>query len=763
MGHNKATDRDFFIAGGSVKTSGGSKNLGKGQFAVVDVRSSIAGEGPKIVSAFAGKNKKDRRYVLSEGVANLPATRSHSNKAKQSVVFALNEIVGLRVSAPKQTEQIVDEFTLGYNGIDADTSFDFKTGDSNFRVSIGLSGDALSYLGIGVADQIVNVDVEIPSCNSLDTCTTCDNCDAVDCKSITEEIVDRLKNTTVASDVLLGSLLDITPVASCTNDVTAALIPYDYYTLEVCDTGTDNALALVQAQYDVPVIRIDRKGATSVYQILLLQDDGAPDDYSQSIPSIIKGCDTCPAGYTAVAGGLLYAFTIEDDGADQSALITALPGYASATVKKADGQLNGVGFYTAVFTDALTDAEIAAFVGGAAPRNTATVTLAGEVAAICSDSTTNDTAWTLGDTCNAVEEQYEITLPDNNCGDNRLAELQSIFPTLNIIVKQENTANSKRTVTLTGTSGTANITVNGTAYLATFATSLTVTASNFVTAHAAAILADCGMIVTAANGVLTFTDATTGFATVTAAVNATGNLAGTLGAITVITQDVTGGCKTKYVATVLSNIVCDECDPIYKAFYETSAPESYDGHAWSLIAGSGATPSGDCLCGIRVKSKAFVINPSEPLRGQLGFIETSLRINGSAGYPVETALGIGRIPQGQYSADFISYFSPRTHLGGNLIDKEIESNFYFKGDATRNYLTQVLHKETSNIEDLMAQYIQYTVSVSRRNHTGGFMSVGFDEINYNIFVEVGKHTSLENLLNDLASNAGVEPVQAFGI
>jgi len=97
-----------------------------------------------------------------------------------------------------------------------------------------------------------------------------------------------------------------------------------------------------------------------------------------------------------------------------------------------------------------------------------------------------------------------------------------------------------------------------------------------------------------------------------------------------------------------------------------------------------------------------------------------------------------------------------------LIDKDIESNFYFKGDATRNYLTQVLHKETSNIEDLMAQYIQYTVSVSRRNNTGGFMSVGFDEINYNIFVEVGKHTSLESLLNDLASNAGVEPVQAFG-
>lgn len=42
-------------------------------------------------------------------------------------------------------------------------------------------------------------------------------------------------------------------------------------------------------------------------------------------------------------------------------------------------------------------------------------------------------------------------------------------------------------ITLSGTSGTANLTVNGTAYLATFDTSLTQTATNFVTAHRAAL------------------------------------------------------------------------------------------------------------------------------------------------------------------------------------------------------------------------------------------------------------------------------------
>lgn len=42
-------------------------------------------------------------------------------------------------------------------------------------------------------------------------------------------------------------------------------------------------------------------------------------------------------------------------------------------------------------------------------------------------------------------------------------------------------------ITLTGTSGTANITVNGTAYLATFSSNLTTTATNFVTSHSAAL------------------------------------------------------------------------------------------------------------------------------------------------------------------------------------------------------------------------------------------------------------------------------------
>lgn len=83
-------------------------------------------------------------------------------------------------------------------------------------------------------------------------------------------------------------------------------------------------------------------------------------------------------------------------------------------------------------------------------------------------------------------------------------------------------------VTLTGTSGTANINVNSIDYLVTFNTDLTTTASDFVTTHSAA-LDTAGVIVTSDAGVIRFTSKVPSVSfTITAPVNASGNLAGSL-------------------------------------------------------------------------------------------------------------------------------------------------------------------------------------------------------------------------------------------
>ena len=90
--------------------------------------------------------------------------------------------------------------------------------------------------------------------------------------------------------------------------------------------------------------------------------------------------------------------------------------------------------------------------------------------------------------------------------------------------------NSEDNLTLTGTSGTFNITINGTDYLATFNTDLDTTGDDFVSSHAAAILADTDLVVTNNSGVLNFDGPTDYPITISAAL--TGDLNATAAAVT---------------------------------------------------------------------------------------------------------------------------------------------------------------------------------------------------------------------------------------
>lgn len=757
MGLNKAFDRSFFLIGGNVKTSGGSINLAKGEFAAVNL-SQTTQNGVAIVSSFAGVPKDKKDFALRVGIEDKKPNRSYSNKSQSTMPFSLNDVVDLKVSAPTQTEQSVDEVVLGWDGITPGSEFKFQKGDAYFRLFLELKGDAIGYRGgKGNMEQIA-INVEVPECDPFNNCEACDECESVDCKAIVTEAIERLRRKQLTGGNLVEEFIDITPVFDCDNAATAALVPYVYYTLEVCDTGTDAAKALVEAQYDAPVIRIDRRGSTSTYQILLPGSEGAPADYEQSIASLIKDCEDCPAGYVEVPGGFLYAFTIEDDGTDQSALINAIPNHSAGTTIKS-GNDNGVGFYTAVFTAPITQANINAFLAAAnaAAVGEPTVEFVGVVSDICTNSSVTTTAWVEGDTCNAVEEEWSIILPDNKCGEDRLAELNGAYQNLTITIADSDS--STRELTLTGSSGTANVNVDGVNYLATYAASLTQTALDFVSTHTAA-LAAAGVTVTADSGVITFSGLTTVIDAITIT-NASGDLAGTLAASVAIPERA--GCQTKYITSVLSNIVCDECDPIYLDFYVTEAPESYDEIEWVEEDNSDTAPSGNCKCGIRFKAKSFIIDSDESLRDITGFVETSTQIRVAAGYPEEIREGIGIIPKGVYEGKYLSRWVPRTHLAGNLRNMESEGRMYFQGLPYRkDYLGRLLRGETSNMEDQIAQYIQYTVTVQNGTYSQGFARRHSDNINYHFFVEVGRQNDLENILNDLAANAGVSPVAAFG-
>lgn len=144
------------------------------------------------------------------------------------------------------------------------------------------------------------------------------------------------------------------------------------------------------------------------------------------------------------------------------------------------------------------------------------------------------TSKTTAVTCNAYDSVIQ-TVPLTDAADTEFqfvvnnSVIQDITAILISTEYPSLTGNSSRAVTLTGTSGTANVVVGGTNYLATFTTNLTTSAANFVTSHAAALLA-LGITVTANTGVLTFVAATATFPTITVA-NVSGDLAATIAAV----------------------------------------------------------------------------------------------------------------------------------------------------------------------------------------------------------------------------------------
>lgn len=121
------------------------------------------------------------------------------------------------------------------------------------------------------------------------------------------------------------------------------------------------------------------------------------------------------------------------------------------------------------------------------------------------------------------------TIPSGQRLDINISGYQTVVAVANV-----------KTATLTGTSGTGNVNINGVDYLATFSGDLTTTAANFVTAHAATILARHGRCVVTSSGAdIIVTAGQPGLNTLVTVTNVSGNLAGTVANTTAAVRNTT--------------------------------------------------------------------------------------------------------------------------------------------------------------------------------------------------------------------------------
>lgn len=743
-------ERDFFVLDGKTITSGGSLNVTNGVLAIVsEDPKDLTQNGRKILSSFSGLSK-DKAFSFLLGSQDLPVSLNTTNKAYASQAFKLSDVVDFRVDAPNQTGLTVDDFILGYNG---KAGTEIVIGErTSTSIDITLSGAPIYNLGYAEGKTTVKLELHHPYLDEDGNCIDCEN-GTVTMQEIVEKAAEKFNNTLLLGQVPITDYVDLSVVNSENEDLVGT--DYRYFTLTLTDAGDQSALARVQAQY--PTYKVTATNAadlSSTYTILAPADTTLADYTSLPPASKIKGCDTCPAGYSTIAAGFVYSIAIEDDGASLVTTVDDLPGYVASSAVKIGTSQAGVGTYTVVVTAELTDAQITTFRAISAPASTAVFDLAGEVNAVCKNATVTSTAWVAGtEVCTAVAKPFTITVKDDVCGDNVLEALQEEYPNLTIAV---DTADLSRTATFTGTSGTANVNIGGVDYLATFATDLSTTRANFVTAHEAAIELATGGTLTGTGATITLVAPTSGYPTIEIN-NVSGNLAGTVAAAVGSGATNTGMCQTTYRTEVLTNIVCPECSAEFRGLLEAQAPKNFGLNVWESES---PVYSETAKMGIRVKGKPFTMSGDENYKDDMPFYATSTRLSIAGGQASMIAESWNSQPR-PFTVKVLSIASDPESLGGYLWNREDAARLTLDGfdKLTGNNYGKWMWGQESRLSGLK-QYVSYTVvtrlpnQYTAQNHTAVL-------VNNNFIVEVGRNEGIETLLNALVTAAGVPAQQAF--
>ena len=631
---------DYLFPVKSVATSGGSFNLAKGQLGLIDLEGvPTASNGLKLINSLVGL-KKDRKLQLRVGKHDIGFNRSQSSKDWSSETFKVSDIVKLAVDAPKEGIK-VDKFTLGYNGIDADTAIVLDQG-ANEEIGINISGEVIGALGYSQAEVEVKLYLDQPNTGALKTM-----------QEIIEGAVEQFNNFKLMGDVPVTNYVKAVAVNS--ENAALAGTAQAFFTLTLQDEGDSNALAEVQSQYNgYKVIRTDRVGDDSVYTVI-----DAPAtviaDFSKNKAWKVKGCADCPTGYSAFVDGAVYSIGIEDEGIDSTAAIEAISINTEAGSAVQVNVEAGFSTYTVVNTGLLSDAEIAAFLVTYPGAEIGLISA--NVAEICSPDATVDTAWVEGDTCYTSTETYTLTLADDECGAARLAEVQAAFPELTVALGSQ------------------------------------------------------------------------------------------------------GGCRSKYTTTVITNLVCDECDDIYRDLFTSEAPQDYQGQPWIVTP---KTYSATALMGIQFVGQPIEFYGSEVYRDDMPYFATSARIKVAGGAYTNPNESFFSGTTGRFALAIDSIASEPENWGGNLRELEDITRRRQEGVSRHegnNYAKWILGEET--MLKAGVPYVDYILTIRQNSYAQSFSGEKNETFNYHFAVEPGVHVEVEALLNMLAAEAGVQTVQAY--
>lgn len=644
----KPTDTFFPpLVEGNVRTSGGGLSLGVGELAFVNLNKTTK-DGAQVLSDFTPLSP-DTKLAIRMGEPNDYVSRSESNKPISTIPFTLKDVTNIYVSAPEKEGVDVDDWIIGFNGTDG-TEIDLDNAENEF-IDLTLSNGPIGMVGLPDNKITFKVGVAAPTEGAKAT-TTVPNAGEWTMEQIVTEAYDELRNRMLPGNIPITDYVDIMLVNS-ENPTTIPGTAQTFYNLVLQDDGTQANLGEVQAQYpELDVKRLEWKNERTTYSVL---GTSLPAAYQPPSDFVLKGCDTCPAGYTELSQGAVYEVVIEDP-ADNTAAVQALPGAEAGTAILND-QDGDTTFYSVVTDNELTQAEIDAFI---AANSTASINLISkDVTDLCASAAPATVAWVAGESCNMTTETYQLRIADDKCGNSRLAEVQAAYPNL--------------TVTEVAASDTA--------------------------------------------------------------------------------------CQRTYETTVNTNLVCEECAPIFRTTFESEAPDTFDGIAWTKPE---KVYSGTAKMGIRVRGKRSTLSGNEYLRDNMPFFDDSVEICLAGGYSNYVNESYLAGTNDRFTVKLLSRKSAAHNLGGNLRKYEEEAQMEFRGRKRyvgNNYAKTVLGQET-RLKGLQ-NYLVYAVTIAPLHYASDFQQSQNGAFTYHFPVEIGKQAGIEDVLNKLAAATGNKQIQGL--
>lgn len=474
--HNSAYSRLMVLSDlgtdNVVKASGGSRDLANGQIGLFRMAGATA-RGVEAVASMDSYSGKEL-FQIQVGTGRTQDAGGMTNKNFSTISFTREDVLDVTFDTAKAP--VYSEVTLGYNGTSG-SGIQLKENEAT-TVSLKLFGEQLSYLGF--RDGVANMQFSVFS-GSPDACDNCLNpCATTSCTSIVRDLVEDIRTYELragsdlgtGASIKVGDLVDVIGTYSCTPELTPSGTTV-YYTLELCDDGTAQALAKVQSQYDdgTVVERIEREGTQSTYQII--KSGGAPANFAPTQtytlePSgakrliytpVLLDCEVCPTGYSKVTGGYVWKITLQTDMLSAANIKTALEATAATTasvtaVGRGTGDVATEVFIGVIDAEVTHDSVLAQLIAVAPGAGLEGVTSAADVEIVAegqsSDVCVSDTdgvaatiAWSTGKTCNLYQKTIQIDV-DLDCGPYtnpnakaaaaaaKLAELQAIYDDLSV-------------------------------------------------------------------------------------------------------------------------------------------------------------------------------------------------------------------------------------------------------------------------------------------------------------------------------------------